>query len=176
VATEQRAKRGSKLKKDLSNSVSQHDNQIVFSSTKYGDDDDNSVAGPSFGGSKNGFPVFLSVPVEDQAPCFFISNFVRTPRDGSTRGSFTFLAPLLQSEGPKSHISIAFEAVALAALANRPNSKTSNLMVQAIAKYGAALKAVNLALQNPAQQKSDATLASILLLGFFEVCAMLINL
>jgi hypothetical protein len=43
-------------------------------------------------------------------------------------------------------------------------------MVQAIAQYAKALKAINLALQNPAQQKSDATLASIILMGFFEVC------
>jgi len=42
-------------------------------------------------------------------------------------------------------------------------------MVQAIGQYAKALKAINLALQNPAQQKSDATLASIILMGFFEV-------
>jgi hypothetical protein len=42
-------------------------------------------------------------------------------------------------------------------------------MLQAISQYAKALKAINLALQNPAQQKTDATLASIILMGLFEV-------
>lgn len=42
-------------------------------------------------------------------------------------------------------------------------------MPQAVAQYTKALKATNLALQNPAQQKSDQTLAAILMLTFFEV-------
>ena len=41
-------------------------------------------------------------------------------------------------------------------------------MPQAIGLYAKALKQINLALQNPAQQKQDSTLAAILLLGFFE--------
>jgi len=41
--------------------------------------------------------------------------------------------------------------------------------MRAIGEYSKALKGINLALQNPAQQKSDATLASIILMGFFEV-------
>lgn len=111
----------------------------------------------------------LAIPVEEQAPCFFISNFVRQPRDSSSRGSFDFLLPIIRTERPDSHVSIAFQAVALASLANRPNSRASGLMVQAISLYSKALKGINLALQNPMQQKSDATLASILLMGFFEV-------
>lgn len=41
-------------------------------------------------------------------------------------------------------------------------------MPQAIGLYAKALKQINLALQNPTQQKQDSTLAAILLLGFFE--------
>lgn len=111
----------------------------------------------------------MTVPVEDQAPCFFISNFVRSPRIAGIRGSFDFVLPIIKTEKPDSHVSIAFAAVALASLANRPNTRSSGLMVQAIAQYAKALKAINLALQNPSQQKSDATLASIILMGFFEV-------
>jgi hypothetical protein len=114
-------------------------------------------------------PGCLSVPVEQQAPCFFVTNFVRQPRYSTPRGMFDFLLPVLEAEGPDSHVSTAFSAVALAALANRPNTKASGLMHQALVQYTKALKAINLALQNPAQQKSDATLAAIILMAFFEV-------
>lgn len=111
----------------------------------------------------------LAIPVEEQAPCFFISNFVRMPRNLSTRGSFDFLLPIIKTERTDSAVSVAFRAVAMAALANRPNSKSSGLMIRAIAQYSKALKGLNLALQNPQQQKTDATLATILLMVFFEV-------
>lgn len=119
--------------------------------------------------SINGPPGYLSVPVDDQAPCFFITNFVRMPQGGDTRGAFDFIVPIIKSEARDSHISLAFSAVSLASLANRPNSKSSNLMLRAIAQYGKAMRAINVALQNRSLQKTDATLASILLLGFFEV-------
>jgi hypothetical protein len=114
-------------------------------------------------------PGRLSSSIEQQASCFFVTNFVRTPQSAYPRGNFDYLLPILKSESPDSHLSISFSAVALAALANRPNSKASGLMQQALCQYTKALKAINLALQNPTQQKSDATLASIILMGFFEV-------
>jgi hypothetical protein len=77
---------------------------------------------------------------------------------------------MIRTEAPDSQLSIAFSAVAMASLANRPNSRGRGLMSQAVAQYTKALKATNLALQNPAQQKSDQTLAAILMLTFFEVC------
>ena len=111
----------------------------------------------------------ISVPIEEQAPCYFMSNFVMTPRDGSSRGYFDFLAPMIKAEKPDSHLSIAFYAVALASLANRPSSKSSGLLQQALGQYAKALKAINSALQSPLHQKTDQTLASIIMLGFFEV-------
>jgi hypothetical protein len=115
----------------------------------------------------------LTIPIEEQAPCFFISNFVRLPRESGSRGSFDFLLPIIKTEKTDSHLAIAFQAVALASLANRPSARSSGLMVRAIGHYSKALKGLNLALQNPAQQKSDATLASIILMGFFEVGGLL---
>lgn len=111
----------------------------------------------------------FQVPVEQQALCFFLANFVYLPQANSTRGYLDFLVPMMKTERPDSHLSVSFQAVALASLANRPNSKGSGLMSQAISQYAKALKVTNIALQNPALQKSDQTLASILLLGFFEV-------
>jgi len=112
----------------------------------------------------------LQTPFEQQAPCFFMSNFVIVPQHSSSRGYFDFVLPLIKSEPPDSPLSLSFQAVAFASLANRPACKGSGLMHQAIDGYSKALKVVNLALQNPALQKTDQTLASILLLSFFEVC------
>ncbi|TVY36406.1 White-opaque regulator [Lachnellula occidentalis] len=111
----------------------------------------------------------LSVPIEQQAPCFFVTNFILPLSDtGSGPGHFAYLAPLMKTAGPNSTLSVAFQAVAMAALANRPNSRGRGLLPKAMGQYAKALKATNLALQNPAQQKTDQTLASILMLGFFE--------
>jgi hypothetical protein len=111
-----------------------------------------------------------SIPIDQQAPCYFISNYVIVPQTGA-RGYFDFLVPMLRHESQDSHLSLAFSAVSLASLANRPSTRGRAIFPQAVAQYTKALKAVNLALQNPAQQKTDQTLAAILMLGFFETIA-----
>lgn len=110
----------------------------------------------------------LSIPLDVQAPCYFISNFTLSSGP-EARGHFDFILPLSKTEAVDSPFALAFAAVAFVSIANRPSSRRGNLLYQALCQYGEALKAVNLALQNPAQQKSDQTLAAILLLGFFEV-------
>jgi hypothetical protein len=110
----------------------------------------------------------LSVPVDVQAPCYFMSNFVMTSQSTGP-GYFDFLMPLVKSESPDSHFSLAFSAVALASLAKRPSARGTPLFVEAVGLYTKALKAINIALQTPAHQKTDQTLAAILMLGFFEV-------
>lgn len=123
--------------------------------------------GPSASNSL-GIPMGFGSSIEQQAPCYFMSNFVIIPQSGQMRGSFDYVLPLIKAEPPTSALSLSFQAVALASLANRPNARGSTLMYSATEQYAMALKAVNLALQNPVQQKTDQTLASILLLGFFE--------
>lgn len=146
--------------------------QITFSSTPQQDmnaSGEGSLVSPSDSESSMTLvPGSLSLPIEQQASCFFVQNFVHTPQDPTSRGWFDFLVPLIKTESPESHLSVAFSAVAMASLANRPNTKGRGLMPQAIGLYTKALKQINLALQNPAQQKQDSTVASILLLGFFE--------
>jgi hypothetical protein len=110
----------------------------------------------------------MSVPLDVQAPCYFMSNFTLASQP-TARGYFDFLQPLVKTEPSDSHFSLAFSAVALASLANRPHARGSNLFSQAANQYTKALRAVNLALQSPQHQKTDQTLAAILMLGFFEV-------
>jgi len=113
----------------------------------------------------------MQVPFEQQAPCYFVSNFVLTPRH-AVRGHCDFLLPMLKNESPTSAISLAFQAVAMGAMSNKPNFRGRVWSGQVIAQYIKALKATNLALQNPAKQKSDQTLAAVLMLGMFEVCIL----
>ncbi|RFU23577.1 hypothetical protein B7463_g12761, partial [Scytalidium lignicola] len=113
----------------------------------------------------------VAVPVEQQAPCYFLANFVLMPKENSPGGYFDFLIPMIKTERPDSVIFTAFEAVAMASLVNRPNTKASGLIHLAFTKYAQALRLTNLALQNQAQQKEDATLAAVLLLGLFESIA-----
>ncbi|CAD6455397.1 43c764f5-66bf-4e82-bdf5-7b8cae458007 [Sclerotinia trifoliorum] len=116
----------------------------------------------------SGLQVGFTSSIEQQAPCYFMSNFVIIPQSGQMRGSFDWVLPLIKTEPSDSALSLSFQAVAMASLANRPSARGSKLMYSAIDQYAKALKVVNLALQNPVQQKTDQTLASILLLGFFE--------
>ena len=111
----------------------------------------------------------MTIPIEQQAPCFFMANYVLIPRNEHGRGYFDFLVPMMKTEQPDSALSQSFRAVAMASIANRPSTRGSGLMAQAIGQYAKALKSTNLALQDPSRQKDDQTLASILMLGFFEV-------
>ncbi|KAM3070065.1 hypothetical protein ACMFMG_003903 [Clarireedia jacksonii] len=184
-ATERRARRSLKNKKSSnptgSSSGTDAERKFSIISTKGHPEEDDEVdssvkmdlarveKGSDFSTS-DGFMLQYGVtnPTEQQAPCFFMTNFVILPQNGMARGSFDWVLPLVKMESPNSPLSLSFQAVAMASLANRPNSRGSNLMHVAIEYYAKALKEVNLALQNPAQQKTDQTLASILLLGFFE--------
>lgn len=116
----------------------------------------------------------LTIPVDQQAPCYFMSNYVITPRHAA-RGYFDFLMPMLKSENADSPIALAFSAVALASLAGRPVGRGTRWFGDSCLQYTKALRAVNLALQNPAQQLKDSTLASIIMLSFFEVSGVLVQ-
>ena len=63
-------------------------------------------------------------------------------------------------------LALAFSAASLAALANRPNAKS--LLLKAEERYSRAIRYVNHALRDPVEQKTDETLAAVLLLGLFE--------
>lgn len=108
------------------------------------------------------------MPIEHQAAHYFLSNFVLLPRTETSRGFLTFLIPLIKNEPPDTQLSTSFTAVALAAFANRPNSKP--LLPIAAQYYSKALIHINAALRDPIAAKSDQTITSVLLIGLFEVC------
>ncbi|KAI1082614.1 hypothetical protein F5B20DRAFT_569213 [Whalleya microplaca] len=109
----------------------------------------------------------LNVPVEHQASCHFVSNFVLVPREGSTRGFLDFIIPMIRQDphGPLQH---AFNACSMAYLGNRLTGTGLKLSELALCEYTQALTRTNHALRDPETQTADSTLAAVLLLGLFE--------
>ncbi|KAI0880969.1 uncharacterized protein GGS22DRAFT_78381 [Annulohypoxylon maeteangense] len=110
----------------------------------------------------------LNIPVEHQASCHFVSNFILVPPEGegNTRGFMDFIIPLLKSD-PHGQLQHAFNACSMAFLNNRGGSE-SRLSDRALHEYTKALNGTNAALRNPEMQLADSTLAAVLLLGLFE--------
>jgi len=108
----------------------------------------------------------MSTPIDQQAACFFLANFVLLPEQGTMRGYFDFILPLLKDK-PDPCLSAAFSAVSMASFSTRPNSNA--LLPQADLCYVKALTKINLTLRDPRTASSDSALAAVLLLSVFEV-------
>lgn len=109
----------------------------------------------------------IAIPVETRADCHFVSNFILMPQRGSTRGFLDFLMPMLKTEGPSSHLQRAFSACSMALLNNCSGAR-NQYAEKALNEYTYALTGTNTALRDPEAQKTDSTLAAVLLLGLFE--------
>jgi Fungal specific transcription factor domain len=109
----------------------------------------------------------MTTPVNQQAACYFLANFVLVPKPGTMRGYLDFVIPLLKQREPSQGLLLAFSAVSLAALGTRPNSKA--LLPKADLWYLNALKEINSALRDPKMASSDSTLVSVMLMASFEV-------
>ena len=110
----------------------------------------------------------INVSLDEQATCHFVANFVLISQTQGCSGFLDFVPWLLQQDLPSRPLHHAFQACALGALSNRVNPGNTNLSFKVMSAYTKALKAVHQALQDPAESRSDATLAAILLLGLFE--------
>ncbi|KAM0276609.1 hypothetical protein ACHAQH_006566 [Verticillium albo-atrum] len=112
-------------------------------------------------------PRGLDTPLDQQATCFFLSNYVLAPPAGVGRGILTFLLPLIDSPRYKaSPMHSAFKAVSMAALAGRPNSRS--LFSVAHMHYSKALEQLTRAMQDKDQAQEDTSLATSILLAFYE--------
>jgi len=78
-----------------------------------------------------------------------------------------FLVPMIKAEGPESHLQHAFNACSMALINNRSASR-NRFADKALNEYTQALMGTNQALRDPEQQRTDSTLAAVLLLGLFE--------
>lgn len=114
----------------------------------------------------------LQTPLDEQATCFFLSNFVLTLSTGQNPGLFSFVLKILQAPGIKeTPFPMAFTAVSLAALAGRPNSR--HLLPKSQIYYSTALVQLKEVLQDKKRATDDATLATAILMSFYEVGLLL---
>ena len=98
------------------------------------------------------------------------------PCKGNAHSYMDFIIPAMKDEkslvSPKSSLGTAVMAVAMATFGNRRKSQTG--LAKASKQYGRALQLVNAALRDPDLALEDQTLATVIILGFFEVCILLV--
>ena len=110
-------------------------------------------------------PLPLQVPAEDQASCFFFSNYVEPAN--AHNSMYEYLPAMYGSTHRDSALFFVITALGLAGLSN--HKCAPQLMSEATLRYDAALHLVNEMLGDPVTAKADQTLVSILLLGLYEV-------
>lgn len=87
----------------------------------------------------------------------------------ANEGMFTFIPSILQNTTVShQYFEDMFTAVSIAAFSMRPNS--SHAAPYSRLYYGRAVAELRKAIADQSMVKSDAALASTILLGFYEVC------
>ncbi|KAJ4423104.1 hypothetical protein N0V82_002233 [Gnomoniopsis sp. IMI 355080] len=115
----------------------------------------------------------IDTPIVDQARCYFLSNYVVYSPRSPEGGMLTFIPSLLATnEAAKEHFEDLFSAVSIAAFSMRPNA--SHAAPSGRTYYGRGVESLRKSLGDKILARSDATLASTILLGFYEVESFLI--
>jgi hypothetical protein len=128
--------------------------------------------------SNRNIPQPISPGLADQGIAFFLHQYVSSEAnnmDSMTRGIHEYLPKLMGDEGSdgrhKKSARMALKtitaAAGLAGLANSSNSQT--LVPEAYKLYGTAIRQIRGALQDALQVHSDEALATVMLMGTFEV-------
>lgn len=108
----------------------------------------------------------LSVPLEEQATCFFFRNFI-FPDAGSSRPPLSCMPVIFKQESASSPLSAIVASIGMAGMSNL--KKSPDIMVLARQKHVSALRLINSSIRDPESAKSDQMLIAVLLLGLFEV-------
>lgn len=103
----------------------------------------------------------LSTSIDDQSTCFFFNHF------SHSNARLNFLPAVYGQLTPSSPLVKIVTSIGMAALANRVESP--ELVFAARQKQTSVLRAINFALQDREEARTDSTLVTVLLLGIFEV-------
>ncbi|OHE96244.1 hypothetical protein CORC01_08462 [Colletotrichum orchidophilum] len=115
-------------------------------------------------------PGGLTNPLDEQASCLFLSEFVNVPLTSTARGYYAFLPHFLGRGDISVCLSMAFKATSMAALAMRQSKGARGpALLRAQEHHVAALRAVGQAIADPEEIDSDQTLGAVLMLAFYEV-------
>ncbi|KAI3531900.1 hypothetical protein CSPX01_13868 [Colletotrichum filicis] len=114
-------------------------------------------------------PGGLTNPLDEQASCLFLSEFVNVPLTPTARGYYAFLPRFLGRGQISVCLSAAFKATSMAALAMRQSKGARGpALLRAQEHHVAALRAVGQAIADPKEIDSDQTLGAVLMLAFYE--------
>lgn len=109
----------------------------------------------------------LQTPLDQQATCYLLSNFVLTVSGDQGNSLFNFLLNMLKWDGiDETPFPMAFTAASIAAFAGRPNSR--HLLPQSRVYYSTALVQLKQAIKDENRAKHDTSLAAAILLSFYE--------
>lgn len=109
----------------------------------------------------------LSLPVEDQAFCYFATRYSLAPTQFLDPGYLPVLRLISGRKYMGQCLSCALSAVSLAAFSTRPNSRRTRF--RALKVYSTALRLINEEVQRPGSCEDDELVAAVLLLALFEV-------
>lgn len=107
----------------------------------------------------------LSMPVVDQAVCFFFRCRLNEPSE-SCRLVYKYL-PSLYGADPSSALSCTINAIGLAGLSSY--RRVPRLMSSACKQYSEALRLIGTALRDPMKANTDQVLLVVHLMGVYEV-------
>jgi hypothetical protein len=109
----------------------------------------------------------VSLPVEDQAFCYFANRYAFAPTQFLDPGYLPVLKLVSHRKHMGQCLSCSLSAVSLAAFSTRPNSR--KMLTRACAVYSTALRLTNEKIQRPRSCEDDELVASVILLALFEV-------
>ncbi|KAK1595880.1 uncharacterized protein LY79DRAFT_95327 [Colletotrichum navitas] len=107
--------------------------------------------------------------LDEQASCYFLSEFIIVPQTPTARGYYRFLPRFLSGQKVSKCLYQTYKAVSLAALANRRTVNASAALFHAQGHYVRAVRAVNKAIMDPQEVLDDQTLGAVLMLAFYEI-------
>lgn len=109
----------------------------------------------------------LRTPAEDQAACFFFKNYAF--QDNSFPDGIFQYAFDLYNKGSMTDGALADSVASLGMAGLSHFWKAPTIMASARVKYNSALRQLSTRLRDIEEAKSDSTLASVMLLGLYEV-------
>ncbi|KAK1980813.1 hypothetical protein LZ30DRAFT_594027 [Colletotrichum cereale] len=100
--------------------------------------------------------------LDEQASCYFLSEFIIVPQTPTARGYYRFLPRFLSGQKVSKCLYQTYKAVSLAALASRRTVNASAALFHAQGHYVRAVRAVNRAIMDPQEVLDDQTLGAML--------------
>ncbi|KAK1561340.1 uncharacterized protein LY79DRAFT_531569 [Colletotrichum navitas] len=114
-------------------------------------------------------PGGLMNPLDEQASCLFLSQFVNVAMTSTARGYYSFLPRYFGRGDISVCLSLSFKATSMACLAmQQAKGMRGPALVRAQEHHVNALKAVRQAIADPIEVENDQTLGAVLMLAFYE--------